>query len=180
MNRKGISSTPLPFFFSSRRRHTRSFGDWSSDVCSSDLYPLAPQGVRNQPFHPPGQPASPYKPRHREQSSDQEEKRLRAMAPAVSVYVDFILASPGLLRHQHLRRLLALSGRMSPELFVRSVERAHRYRITSLATLEQIARLQFQAGTDELPMPPIDESFRDRPAYQEGSLTDPPDLSRYE
>src|SRR5574340_479423 len=26
------------FFFSSRRRHTRSFGDWSSDVCSSDLY----------------------------------------------------------------------------------------------------------------------------------------------
>src|SRR5207248_8836572 len=27
----------LTFFFSSRRRHTRSYGDWSSDVCSSDL-----------------------------------------------------------------------------------------------------------------------------------------------
>src|SRR5207248_3375805 len=27
------------FFFSSRRRHTRSYGDWSSDVCSSDLAP---------------------------------------------------------------------------------------------------------------------------------------------
>src|SRR6266516_6321658 len=26
------------FFFSSRRRHTRSYGDWSSDVCSSDLW----------------------------------------------------------------------------------------------------------------------------------------------
>src|SRR5437763_3260306 len=26
-----------PFFFSSRRRHTRYIGDWSSDVCSSDL-----------------------------------------------------------------------------------------------------------------------------------------------
>src|SRR5437867_10067605 len=25
------------FFFSSRRRHTISYGDWSSDVCSSDL-----------------------------------------------------------------------------------------------------------------------------------------------
>src|SRR6267154_5475329 len=25
------------FFFSSRRRHTRWTGDWSSDVCSSDL-----------------------------------------------------------------------------------------------------------------------------------------------
>src|SRR5690349_23647455 len=27
----------LAFFFSSRRRHTRSLRDWSSDVCSSDL-----------------------------------------------------------------------------------------------------------------------------------------------
>src|SRR6202041_610389 len=26
----------LLFFFSSRRRHTRSLRDWSSDVCSSD------------------------------------------------------------------------------------------------------------------------------------------------
>src|SRR5256885_6785609 len=28
------------FFFSSRRRHTRLQGDWSSDVCSSDLREL--------------------------------------------------------------------------------------------------------------------------------------------
>src|SRR5260221_12978617 len=28
------------FFFSSRRRHTRSLCDWSSDVCSSDLCAL--------------------------------------------------------------------------------------------------------------------------------------------
>src|SRR5438128_3457793 len=28
---------PCPFFFSSRRRHTRCYRDWSSDVCSSDL-----------------------------------------------------------------------------------------------------------------------------------------------
>src|SRR5260370_21520655 len=28
------------FFFSSRRRHTRFKCDWSSDVCSSDLYVL--------------------------------------------------------------------------------------------------------------------------------------------
>src|SRR5437762_9351229 len=29
------------FFFSSRRRHTRYIGDWSSDVCSSDLLSLS-------------------------------------------------------------------------------------------------------------------------------------------
>src|SRR5690348_17933985 len=32
------------FFFSSRRRHTRWTGDWSSDVCSSDL--LEPRSER--------------------------------------------------------------------------------------------------------------------------------------
>src|SRR5690348_2390531 len=34
-----IEQPPLlfRFFFSSRRRHTRWTGDWSSDVCSSDL-----------------------------------------------------------------------------------------------------------------------------------------------
>src|SRR2546426_9225191 len=40
------------FFFSSRRRHTRLQGDWSSDVCSSDLLevddaqPADPEGGR--------------------------------------------------------------------------------------------------------------------------------------
>src|SRR5262249_58047813 len=29
---------PLVFFFSSRRRHTILVSDWSSDVCSSDLF----------------------------------------------------------------------------------------------------------------------------------------------
>src|SRR4051794_41628571 len=32
-----VMSYDLFFFFSSRRRHTRWTGDWSSDVCSSDL-----------------------------------------------------------------------------------------------------------------------------------------------
>src|SRR5476649_3040745 len=32
-----VKVTDYLFFFSSRRRHTRSLCDWSSDVCSSDL-----------------------------------------------------------------------------------------------------------------------------------------------
>src|SRR3712207_8918969 len=35
------------FFFSSRRRHTRYWRDWSSDVCSSDLHPDAGSGPLN-------------------------------------------------------------------------------------------------------------------------------------
>src|SRR5699024_11931598 len=33
------------FFFSSRRRHTRSKRDWSSDVCSSDLGDSGPAAL---------------------------------------------------------------------------------------------------------------------------------------
>src|SRR5256885_7217858 len=35
------------FFFSSRRRHTRLQGDWSSDVCSSDLL-IGADGVHSR------------------------------------------------------------------------------------------------------------------------------------
>src|SRR5207245_6860837 len=35
-----IAVVTLWFFFSSRRRHTRCYRDWSSDVCSSDLSAL--------------------------------------------------------------------------------------------------------------------------------------------
>src|SRR5207245_3693847 len=31
-----------PFFFSSKRRHTRCYRHWSSDVCSSDLTRIVP------------------------------------------------------------------------------------------------------------------------------------------
>src|SRR5260221_14062802 len=34
---EGYREVLCGFFFSSRRRHTRSLCDWSSDVCSSDL-----------------------------------------------------------------------------------------------------------------------------------------------
>src|SRR5689334_24134775 len=33
----GLTNRSLLFFCSSRRRHTRWYCDWSSDVCSSDL-----------------------------------------------------------------------------------------------------------------------------------------------
>src|SRR5580704_18703483 len=44
------------FFFSSRRRHTRWTGDWSSDVCSSDLTPR-PADSRRPPWRRGGQVA---------------------------------------------------------------------------------------------------------------------------
>src|SRR6266542_5280273 len=39
----------MDFFFSSRRRHTRCYRDWSSDVCSSDLFLVLANGAAGNP-----------------------------------------------------------------------------------------------------------------------------------
>src|SRR3712207_7918301 len=42
---RGPRARHTPHFFSSRRRHTRYWRDWSSDVCSSDLGGVAQHGL---------------------------------------------------------------------------------------------------------------------------------------
>jgi hypothetical protein len=79
-------------------------------------YPLPADGVRNAKFSPLGQPAPPHHPHNRRHPTELEEKHLRALAPAVSAYLDYALPTKGLARHQFLRRLLALSRKMSVEL----------------------------------------------------------------
>jgi transposase len=143
-------------------------------------YPLPADGVSNQRFSPPELPPPPWQPKNRRYPSAEEEKRLRALDPEVSRYLDFALESNAVQRHVFLRGLLALSQRMTRELFVKSVQRAHRYRINSLQTIERIALLHLREGTAELPLAEVDEAFHERAAYQEGSLTDPPDLSIYQ
>ncbi len=142
-------------------------------------YPLPPDGVKNQRFSPPGQPASGH-PQNRKHPTEAEEKHLRALAPAVNAYLDFALPTKGIPRHDFIRRLLALSRRMSIELLTQSLERARKYRITSLETVERIALLYLQQGTGQLPLAEVDAHLTQRPAYQEGSLTEPPDLSIYQ
>src|SRR2546421_1663344 len=47
------------FFFSSRRRHTRSDRDWSSDVCSSDLLTVGRSDASPAQSEPPLPPLVP-------------------------------------------------------------------------------------------------------------------------
>src|SRR6266571_6749397 len=53
----GVTTMRIDSFFSSRRRHTRSTGDWSSDVCSSDL--RSPKGPRRRSSTAPTGPTPP-------------------------------------------------------------------------------------------------------------------------
>jgi hypothetical protein len=69
---------------------------------------------------------------------------------------------------------------MTPELFGKSLQRAAQYRITSLDTIERIALLYLGQGDGYLPGAQVQEHYQERPAYQEGSLTEKPDLSLYQ
>jgi hypothetical protein len=126
-------------------------------------------------------PAPPHQPNNRKHPTAEEEKRLRAISPAVDAYLDFVLKSEsGIPRHRFVRELFALSGRMTNSLFNQSIERAVHYQITSLKTLERIAQLYMDEGAQILPRVDVDESFCQREAYLEGSLTDAPDFTYYD
>ncbi len=142
-------------------------------------YPLPADGVRNAKFAPPGQPQPRHNPSNRRRPTEEEEKRLRAIDESVSRYLDFALKPKGIERHHFLRRLFALSRQMSAAVFIRTIERALRYRIVEVDTLQRIAVLLLDASEHPLPAPDIDEGFRARENYLEGRLTDAPDFSRY-
>ncbi|MBN1268592.1 MAG: helix-turn-helix domain-containing protein [Kiritimatiellae bacterium] len=142
-------------------------------------YPLPADGVKNAQFAPPGQPQPRHHPSNRRRPTEEEEKRLRAIDERVGRYLDFALKPKGIERHRFLRRLFALSRQMSSAIFIRTIERAMRYGITEIDTLQRIAVLLLDGSEHPLPAVHIDEGFRARESYLEGRLTDAPDFSRY-
>src|SRR5256885_11369730 len=71
-------SASLFFFFSSRRRHTRLQGDWSSDVCSSDLdLEALLSAARNPSESPPHRAPAPAGSRRSEERRVGKECRSR-------------------------------------------------------------------------------------------------------
>jgi transposase len=143
-------------------------------------YPLPADGVRGQRFYPPGQVPPRHAPRKRRREAKLEDQQLRALGREVRDDLDFAVASPGVRRHHFTRALFALSRKLPSEVFVNTVRRAHRYRIVDLGTLDRIAWLCLSQADVVLSWVDVDDDFRDRPAYQEGYLTDAPDLSVYD
>ncbi len=143
-------------------------------------YRLPADGVKNECFSPEGFPKPRYKPKSRRKPTAQEEKRLRATAEVVGAYLDFALKPKGIQRHRFLRELFALSQRMTSSLFIQVIQRALKYRITTIETIRRIALLEMSQGAGMLPSAEVDENFRERDAYLEGYLSDEPDFSLYD
>lgn len=142
-------------------------------------YALPPNGVKNQKFSPKGKPEPRYQPNNRKKPTAQEEKLLRTAAPEVNEYLNFVLVMKGKARHRFVRQLYSLHKKTAPSVFAQALNRALKYRIKSVETIEDIIRLLLRQSNYEMPLPEIDGEFTNRPAYLEGRFADEVDLSIY-
>lgn len=142
-------------------------------------YPLPPDGVKNQLISPEGLPKPSYKPKNRNNPTKEEEKRLRAI-PECDAYLNFAIKSRGRHKHRLIRELFALYQKLALPLFIKTIKRALKYRITDMKIVERIAGLHIREADYKTPCVEIDDHFQDRESYQEGCLTEEPDLSLYD
>src|SRR6266487_5365004 len=109
------------FFFSSRRRHTRWTGDWSSDVCSSDLAaggPIGrtpPGGIAPGGVAPGGVAPAPNPPC----LGDRKSTRLNSSHPSIS-YAVFCLKKKKKTGHENY-----ITAKNIDQLFHSQLHQAH-------------------------------------------------------
>ena len=143
-------------------------------------YHLPPSGVKNACFSPEGEPKPRYQPKARKRGSEQEEQRLRALGSEAAAYLDYVIKNVTAQRHRFVRELFALSRKITERVFVQTAQRALRYRILDMATVERVAWFCMSQGEERIFDVDVDDSYCQRPAYLEGCLTDEPDLSIYD
>ena len=143
-------------------------------------YPLSPDGVKNKLIPPQGQEKPPYKPKNRKESTTKQENLLRTAAKEIDDYLTFAIKNGVKQKHRFIRGLYGLYRKMALEVFIKTLSRALKYRITNIKTIERIATLQLTAAHFQLPLPQIDQHLEKRDAYIEGYFADEVDLSVYD
>jgi len=117
---------------------------------------------------------------YRKKPTAREEKTLRSLDAVVGDYLNFAVPKSGKARHQFIRSLFGLYRKTAASVFIQTVNRANKYRITDIKTIENIVALILRAGSIDITLPEIDQDFQKRDAYIEGCFADQPDLSIYE
>ena len=144
-------------------------------------YPLPSKEMRLELFHPEGYEKPKRKPRGGiGKDTKYEEKILNEISPIIVEYIKFLKDQKGIQRNRLIRYLHSLSVRITSELFVATIKRAHQYKISNRQTIEEIAELILRQGEHSSPNIVADGALKDRPSYQEGFVTDIPDINRYD
>ena len=143
-------------------------------------YLLPTEGVKNEVLLPQGGPRPSHRPTQRKKPTAREEKILRSLDRTLDDYLNFASPKSGKSKHRFIRELYGLHRKVAPTVFIQAVQRALKYRITDIATIENIVVLRLRDGDFSVPSPEIDPDFQNRDAYIEGCFSDEADLSIYE
>lgn len=143
-------------------------------------YRIPKDGVKNSRIPPDGQQIPPYMPKNRKKPTTKQETILRAAGKEIDEYVTFAIKNGVKQKHRFIRALYGLHRKMALEVFVKTVSRALKYRITDIKTVERIATLQLTAENFQMPLPQIDRQLEKRDAYIQGYLADDVDLSVFD
>ncbi len=151
--------------------------------CVAD-YPIVPADKRGEKRRPDGIALIPERAENERVKSDEEEKRLRSIAPSVGVYLDWLKDTKGVVRYRHrfIRDLYFSSKRMTPRLFSEALEQARQHGIADINAIERIADivLRTQDHSDgPWPIEPACEGYLNRKSYEDGRFSDEPPLSKY-
>ncbi len=143
-------------------------------------YPLPPDGVKNKRIPPEGQQIPPYMPKNRKKPTTKQEDILRTAAEEINAYLTFAVRNGVKQKHRFIRALYGLYRNVALDVFIKTVSRALKYRITDIKTVERIATLQLTAGHFQLQLPQIDRQLEKRDAYVQGYFADDVDLKIYD
>jgi len=143
-------------------------------------YEMPSEGVKNEKIYPKGQSKPKHQPKYRKKPTAHEERVLRATSEEVNAYLNFAIKKGGRQKHRFIRQLYGLHRKLAPSLFIRTIKRALKYRITDAQTIERIAILLMEEGTYDVPSVQIDHEFTGRESYLDGRFTSDVDLSVYD
>jgi hypothetical protein len=134
-------------------------------------YTLPEPGTHNQEFGKENAPPFHPQPKSMKKSCDIEEEKLRAMGPAVTTYLDWLINSKVRTKSKLIRELYLLSQKISVSLFTEVLENALLYQVTSLEVLRDSAVQKLHLCV----LPPVENlnygDYTDREAYQEGRFS---------
>ena len=83
-------------------------------------------------------------------------------------------------KHRFIRQLYSLYKKLATPIFIKTIKRALKYRITDTQTIERIAVLLMAEGNYDLPSAQIEVEFKNRESYLQGRFAGEVDLSVYD
>jgi transposase len=145
-------------------------------------YTKAMQDVRGMSFSPKGSdPSSKAKHYPRVRSTHTQEKEIEKISESSKGYLKFILEeSKGISKPIFIRALYHFSHQISKELFIKTIERSHKYKIINIDTIEKIAEQLLNLEGQSLPSCLVDFDLENRESFKKGSICPSPDLSIYD